>query len=390
MNKKKTAKKIIVPLIIILASFVIMKILIADRPEPKKEIRRDPGILVQVMKAEHNDIEVVIHGTGTVASAEEISIIPQVSGRIIYASPNLDVGGFFKTGELLFEIEDTDYRLALERSLSVKSKTEYELATIESQAQIARAEWARINRNNDIPPNPLVLYEPQLKSAKSTLASAVASVKQAKLDLERTKIKSPFNSRVRSENIDYGQYVKNSTSVAVLAGTDTAEISVPLSLDDISWLRVPRRAKTANGSPATVFLNIRNRQYEWQGSVLRSTGEVDTRSRMIKLIVEISDPYGLSRKDSQHPPLAVGTFVNISLKGKKLKDVFVIPRMALRDDLTIWIMDKDSNLLIKKITPVRIEKENVIVSEGINDGDLIILSNISGAANGMKLRAMEQ
>jgi RND family efflux transporter MFP subunit len=390
MLNKKTAKKIIIPLIIILASFVIMKLLIADRPEPKKEVRRDPGILVQVMKAERNDIEVVIHGTGTVEAAEEISIIPQVSGRIIYASPNLDVGGFFKTGELLFEIEDTDYRLALERSLSVRSKAEYELASIESQAQIARAEWARINTNNNIPPNPLVLFEPQLKSAKSELASATASVKQAKLDLERTKMKSPFNSRVRSENIDLGQYVKNGTGVAVLAGTDTAEISVPLSLDDISWLRVPHRAETATGSPATVFLNIRNKQYEWQGSVVRSTGEVDTKSRMMQLVVEISDPYGLARKQTLHPTLAVGTFVDVSIKGKKLKNVFVIPRMALRDDSTIWIMDKDSGLQIREITPVRIERENIIVSDGINDGDLIILSNISGAANGMKLRSMEQ
>ncbi len=390
MNKKKTVVKIIVPLSIILASFVIMKLLIADRTEPKKEIRRDTGMLVHVMTAKRNDIEIVIHGTGTVEAAEEISIIPQVSGRIVYVAPNLNVGGFFKTGELLFEIEDTDYRLALERSLSVRSKAEYELATIESQAQIARVEWARINRNNDIPPNPLVLYEPQLKSAKSTMASAIASVKQAKLDLERTKIKSPFNARVRSENVDHGQYVKNGTSVAVLAGTDNAEISVPLSLDDISWLRVPRRAEIANGSPATVFLNIRNRQYEWQGSVLRSTGEVDTRSRMMELIVEINDPYGLARKGSLHPPLAVGTFADIRLKGKKLTDVFVIPRMALRDNSTIWIMDKDSSLQIKKIMPVRVERENIIVSEGINDGDLIILSNISGAANGMKLRAMEQ
>jgi len=110
----------------------------------------------------------------------------------------------------------------------------------------------------------------------------------------------------------------------------------------------------------------------------------------MELIVEINDPYGLARKGSLHPPLAVGTFADIRLKGKKLTDVFVIPRMALRDNSTIWIMDKDSSLQIKKIMPVRVERENIIVYEGINDGDLIILSNISGAANGMKLRAMEQ
>jgi RND family efflux transporter MFP subunit len=390
MSKKKTLLKLIIPLIIILAGFGIMKILIASRAEPQKEVRKDPGIIAEVMKAEKVDTQVIVHGTGTVEAAEEISIVPQVSGLIVQVAPNLNVGGFFSEGDVLFKIEDTDYRLALDRALSAKAKAEYELATIESQARIARSEWDIINKDRNTPPNPLVLYEPQLKSAKAVLTSAVAAVGQSKLDLERITVKAPFNARLRSENIDPGQYVRTGSSVAVLSGTDTAEIPVPLTLKDLSWLSVPRHNDKKNGSSAFIHLTVGEKLYKWNGRVVRSTGEVDQKSRMMQLVVEIIDPYGLAADhDPQLPTLAAGTFVDVIIKGALLKDVFVIPRMAFRDDSTVWLMDKESRLQIKKVVPVRTEREKVIVTEGLEDGDQIVLTNISGAANGMKLRVME-
>jgi RND family efflux transporter MFP subunit len=391
MSRKTTLLKIIVPLIIILAGFGLMKVLIASRTEPKKEIRKDPGVIVKVMEAQKKDTAVIVRGTGTAEAAEEISIIPQVSGMVVYAAPNLNVGGFFRTGDILFEIEDTDYRLALDRARSARAKAEYELATIESQARIARAEWERINIDSDAPPNPLVLYEPQLKSARADLASAIATIEQARLDLERTKVKAPFNARVRSEDIDTGQYVKAGTSVAVLAGTDSAEVSVPLTLEDLSWLSVPRHGERRNGASASVHITVGSRRYEWKGRVVRSTGEVDPRSRMMQLVIEIKDPYGLKEQSHPpYPPLAAGTFVEVSIEGKMLEDIFIIPRAAFRDNSTVWIMDNDLRLHIRKVVPLRVEQETVIISEGLDSGERIILTSISGAADGMKLREMKE
>ena len=390
MSRKTKLLKIAIPLIIIFAGFGIMKFLVVKRPVPVREIKENPGVLVEVFRADKKNRHIIVKGTGAAKAAREISVIPQVSGRVTYTAPGLVVGGFFRKDEMLFKIEGVDYKLAIERAKAARANAEYKLATIESKARIAREEWGRINKDEQSRPNPLALYEPQLKNARAALASADAAVEQARINIERTEIRAPFNSRVRSENIDIGQYVTRGSSVAVLSGTDTSEINVPITADDLRWLNIPAQGENRNGPPAVVSVNTGGETYKWEGRVTRSTGEVDPKSRMIRLIVEINDPYGLKeKKETVLPALPEGSFVDVRIKGNMLKDVFVIPRAALRDNSTVWVMDSEKKLRIKKVTPLRMEKYEAIIADGIDAGDMIIKTNISGAANGMKLRQVE-
>lgn len=390
MSQKNTFLKVIIPVIVIITGAAVMAGLLRSRTEPKKEIKKDLGVLVSTVDAAKQDEEIIVRGSGTVKASQEVSVIPQVSGRITYLSPGMVVGGHFKKDDLLFRIEDIDYVLGLEQAKAARAKAEYDLATIESRADIARSEWERLNLDDQTEPNPLVLYGPQMANARAALASANAAVEQSKLALERTKVKAPFNVRVKSESLDIGQYVKSGNSIAVLAGTDTVEINVPLPPEDLHWLNIPLHGRKLNGPDALVSVNIGGRIYEWQGHILRSTGEVDPKSRMMQVVIEVRDPYGLTNKTgTAHPALVIGTFVDVRISGRMLEGVFRIPRVALRDNSTVWIMDKENKLRIRSVTPIRFEKETVILSKGLADGERIVLTNISGAANGMKFRVME-
>lgn len=379
--------KVIIPLLVVLAGAAIMIILLRTRSEPRKEVAQEPGILVTTINAVRQDKEIIVSGTGTVKASQEVSVIPQVSGRVTYMSPGLVVGGYFKKDDILFEIEAVDYVLALEQAKAAKAKAEYDLATIEGRARIARSEWDNLKMEDDAQPNPLVLYEPQMQNARAALASADAAVEQAKLALERTRVKAPFNSKVSSENIDIGQYLSPGGSVAVLTGTETVEINVPLISEDLHWLDLPPHGRDLNGPEAVISVNVGSQAYDWSGRILRTTGEVDPKTRMTQVVIEVIDPYGLSDQDgSRRPPLAIGTFVHVKIKGRKLHDVYVIPRTTLRDNSTVWLMGGDNKLIIRAVAAVRIKDETVVVNKGLESGDKIIVTNISGAANGMKLR----
>ncbi len=387
MSSREKLIKIGLPFLILLLGGMITVVMVKGRKSPEKKEKVDRGALVEIITAEKSSHQVKIHSTGIVQPRQEVTISPQVTGNVVTMSSRFTPGGFFNKGETLFEIEKIDYQLALEQAQATLAKREFELSSVESRARIARREWERLKKGQEAPPNSLVLYEPQLKDAKANLASARAAVKQAELNLSRTKITAPFNCVVRSENIDKGQYVRNGNNVAVVAGTDDAEVIVTVKLGDLQWLEVPNPTETKKSSPATIILDSGSQQYSWPGKIERSMAEVDPQGRMVRLVVSINDPYQLKEKrEEDQPSLAIGSFVDVVFQGKEMRDIFAIPRPALRDDNTVWVITPDNLLKIKSVKPIRLEREKFFIKEGIKPGDRIILTNLTGAADGMKLR----
>lgn len=381
--------KWVLPFVIILAGVGLMLLLGSWRPVAVKEAKKETGALVHVMSVSKARHQVVVEATGIVQAAREISVVPEVSGLITYVSPYFVAGGFIKKGEIMFQISDADYKLAVEQAKAKKVNAEYELSLAESRARIARAEWERIADKSDNAPNPLVLYEPQLKNARAALAAADAGLQQAQLELERTKVQAPFNCIVRSESVEIGQYVKSGSSMAVIAGTDSVEIAAPLALEELRWLDIPMQPKGGKGSPAVVTVRIGKEAYQWMGNIVRSQQEVDEKTRMVRVVIEVKEPYKLSGANQKYP-LAINTFVEISIKGKTISGVISIPKAAFREDSTIWVMDSENKLRIKNVTAVRIERESVIIGEGLGQGDVVVVTNLSGAADGMKLRTSDK
>jgi RND family efflux transporter MFP subunit len=385
MSTKSKLFKIILPLLIIVAAFIAMRLMILNRPEPKKEARENLGALVEVATVARGERQIEVQGTGSVQPRQEISVIPQISGRVVEVAPGFVAGGFFRRGEVLFRVDDADYRLAVDKAQAAMAKAEYELATMEGQARIAREEWDRLKLADGQQPNPLVVYEPQLKNARAALLSARAALGQAELDLDRTVLRAPFNALVRSEALDLGQYLRAGTSVAVLAGTDQAEIVLPLPLQDLDWLQLPRRGESGEGAAATVRLAGAGQNYDWVGRLVRTLGDVEPQGRMFRVVVEVDDPYGLQSRQAGRPELAIGSFVEVLLQGKTLADVAVLPASALRDDGTVWVMN-DTHLKIRPVDVVRRTRDEVVIGGGLAAGDQVVLTALAGAAEGMKLR----
>ncbi|MFQ5441168.1 MAG: efflux RND transporter periplasmic adaptor subunit [Thermodesulfobacteriota bacterium] len=385
MSIRTKTLKIALPFIIIIFAAGIMAGLMASRKPPEKTARKDPGALVRVIEVKKEDHRVRVRGTGTVQAARVVTLIPEVSGLVERVARGLVAGGFFKKGQLLCTIEKSDYRLDVERAEAARIRAEYQLTKIRSQAEVARRQWERINRDDKRQPNPLVLYVPQLKDAEASLKSTEAALEQAKLNLKRTELRAPFNCRVSSEELDAGQFVRAGTPVAVLTGTDEAEIDVPLSLDELQWLTIPR-GPGDGGAEALVTLKAGGKEYRWKGRIVRSLGEVDPKDRMTHVVVSVKDPYGLKVKDNKRPPLSIGAFVEVSMEGSLLTGVFSIPRRALRDGSVVWTVDGENRLRIKKVKVVRLRRDVVLLRDGFKDGDRVVLTTLSGVADGMLTR----
>jgi RND family efflux transporter MFP subunit len=388
--KKKPSRKlkIILPILILIIGFVAFNMLTKLKKAPHRQAPQQQGVLVDVIELETTDYQTVVHASGTVQATQEISLVPEVSGKVIWISPQLVSGGVFKRGELLLKIDPSNYQLAIEKAYAEIAQVQVALATERERAKVALSEWQRIEIADKGKPGPLVTREIQMQQQQANLAAAEANLKQAQLNLQRTKLRAPFNGRISQKQVDLGQYLRSGTGIGKFVGTDRVEINVPLPYSELQWLKIPPAGSREQGSAADIFLPGDN-QPRWHGTIIRSLGEIDPTTRMETVVIAVNNPSQQSATLS-YSGLSTGLFVNVQLKGKTLNQVITIPRKALRNNQRVWIVNSDNKLEIRRVAVARREKGNILVSEGLAPGEQVIITTLSAAANGMKLRPVKR
>ncbi len=387
-NLKKYALHIFIAAALVIFGILVMRALMASKPEMKKARPTVKAPIVRTIKVKTGEKTIHIQGEGTVRPVREIELIPQIAGTIVYISPALINGGIFSEGETLLQIDPRDYRLAITLAEAGVKDAESHLQLTQQEAATAREEWRQHTTSEpagDPKPSPLVAKEPQLAAARAKLSASSAELAKAMLNLERTEIKAPFKGRIAQKNVDIGQYVSPGKSLATLFSTETAQIVVPFENEKLSWFHVPGFTNGKGpGSHATVHTFLAGRQLTWPGKVVRSEGKLDERTRMINIVIEVKEPY------AKMPPLAMGLFVTVDIKGRALSNTSTIPRSALHDGSLVWTVDKESRLRFREVEVALIQGSEAIIRTGLKNGDRLVTTPITTVTNGMKVRAVPQ
>ena len=341
--------------------------------------------VVRIMEVRTSPQAIVIPGEGTVRPLREINLVPQVSGKVVALSPSMVNGGAFQRGELLVRIDPVDYRLAVTLAQARVKDAESTLKYVKAEAEAAREEW-RVH-NGDMPgagtePPPLVAKEPQLMAAQAKLEAEQANLKKARLNLKRTELRAPFNGRVSQEAVGVGQYVNAGQGLATLYATDATEIVLPLEEADLAWFHVPGFTQGDRpGAGATVRARLAGQDLSWEGRVVRTEGKLDERTRMINVVVQVEKPY------ARKPPLAIGLFVTVEIRGAVLADTTQIPRQALRQDDVVWVVN-GGRLRFHRVEVARRDGDKVLIKSGLRDGDKVAVSTLKAPTDNMAVRAV--
>ena len=235
-------------------------------------------------------------------------------------------------------------------------------------------------KSNTEPP-PLVAKGPQLAAARAKLEADRADLSKALLNLERTDLRAPFDGRLSQESVDVGQYVSTGQALATLYSTEAAEIVLPLEDEDLFWIHAPGFTPGSRiGSSATVQARIAGWEQTWSGKVVRTEGKLDERTRMINVVVRVKKPY------AKKPPLAVGLFVTVDIKGRTLPSAFIIPRSALHQGNVVWVVDENRRLRFRKVDVARLQGDDAVVKHGLEKGERVITTPLKAVADGMAVR----
>jgi multidrug efflux system membrane fusion protein len=368
----------------IVALFVFVAVaMTALRPAPVKISTPENAIAVKTQKVQATQVRLAVESQGSVLPRTRTSLISEVSGAVLEVSPQFIVGGRFEQGDTLLRLDPTDYEVALQRAEARLISVNAQLTFEQARATQAKKEWAMTGRPASEAPI-LALRGPYLAEARANVLQAEAEVKQAQQKLRRTTIRAPYAGIVSAKSVDVGQYVTVGTPLGNTFAIDFVEVRLPLTDKDLSMMEDIGFFSASTAPTVMLSATVGGVQVQWSGALVRSEGVVNELNRSRYVVVQVEDPYGVGSSLSS-PPLLVGTFVRAVLAGKKLNNVFKVPRHAMLEGNKVALVDTQSRL---RLTPVESSFGNdefYFVSAGVKEGDELIVSALGIPIDGMKV-----
>ncbi len=384
------------------------------KSKPKRAMANDDGAEAQLSKFSivsvaptrifDDHLSLDIDTTGYVVPYRQITVAAEVAGKIKMKSPLCQLGRFVNAGDLLFQIDPTDYEWELERLKALREseyaqqkELEQEVANAQRALKLAEEEVAlqdkEVKRIENLPKgftsgteldqakraklassNQRLTIQNQIdmlttRRTRIVLAERLAStqLEQAKVNLARTQIRAPISGVIVSESVEADSYVQKGTTLCVVDDTSRVEVSSNLRPDQLTFVLdqdiTSEASQTeANTSyqlpqtPVTVSYQIAGREeqaYEWQGHLSRYEGiGLDPQSRTIPIRITVDRPRensanvseGSDANRSAPPALVRGMFVNCKIKTNPRRNLILIPKLGLQPGNQVWIFHEDQSL----------------------------------------------
>lgn len=379
----KTIVKILIPVGILCVALAVTVLLVKSKKKPETKPVETKPTLVQVISAESRTETFRVLTQGTVLPRTETTLTSEVSGRILRIAPAFYAGGVFETGDVLLEIDPSNYESAVAQAEFTLEQARLRYAQEEARAEQAKKEWGSLSKNE---PSPLAMRQPQLQAEAANVEWAQAALDKAQTDLDRTTIRAQFTGMVRNTQADVGQYVTTGTPLGTIFAIDVAEVRLPVSLDQLAYLDLPTsfqgKIKAQLAPPVILSARFGGREHRWEGTIARTEGAIDLNTRMVTCVAQVEDPYSIHH-ESTGMPLTIGLFVEASIEGRTVDDVVVLPRQALRGSDRLLVVDAGNSLTTRTVSVIKSDAEQVIITDGVEPGELVCLTALEFVVEGM-------
>jgi len=369
------------PLFILLGAFALSYLLWflgQVQPDPVEELP-PPDVFVEILTPK--DFQVQISSNGTTTPLTQTVLTAEVGGEVIYRSKKFAEGASVIEGEILAKIDDTDLQLQYKNALLQLANAEVQYSLQLAEAEVAKKAWDKIG---DGVASDLTLKKPQLKQAEAFLEVAKAQVSSAAKKLNKTEIIAPYAGRIQNVNIDLGTTIIPGQPVGAMYTSSEIEITLAVKDNDLQFLSIPMDGRKLNPSEqASVVIEsfYKGKTQSWEGKLERVDGVIDPITRMINLIAVFKNDF----IETDKPNLPIGLFVEAKIDGITLKNIFEIPINSISENNEVYIVDKDNQLELRKLTILKKYSEFVIIKDGLKAGERIVTSKLSTASNGIKV-----
>lgn len=369
-----TRRPVLAAAVALLAGLALAWLLLVGRPAPAPEIpAAPPPPQVDVLVAEPGSRRLTVYSQGSAQAQREIDLVSRVAGTVDTVADSFADGAAFAAGEALVTLESVDYEIAVTAAESRLAEAKRLLAEEKGRARQARREWRDLG---NLEANALFLREPQVAAAQAAVEAASAELRRARLDLSRTRISAPFAGRILSRGVNIGQYITPGTPVARVYASAAVEVQLPLTNRQLALVDLPLGGNEEAGPEVMLSATLAGERRTWRGRLVRTAASVDPQSRVLYAIVEVPEPLAAPF------PLLPGVFVEAAIPGRPLADVVTLPRSALRNDDSVWVVDAEDRLQPRAVSVLHSGRSGATV-RGLRPGERVLLREPAVAVAGM-------
>ena len=313
----------------------------------------------------------------TIKGKQDVEIRPMVSGFI--TKLHVDEGSVVKRGQVLFTIDQVQYRAAVETAKATVATAEAALQTQELTTQNNR----ELNKRGIVSDYQLSTSENQLAQAKATLAQAKASLVNAERNLQYTEVTSPSDGIVGQIPYRVGSLVSASMATPMTTIADNSEMFAYFSMTERQLLQMIREG----GSYKDILAKMPEIQLQLiDGSIYPDSGRVETISGVIDPTTGSVSIRALF--PNAHNVLRSNSTGNVIFPNV-LPDVILVPQSAttdIQDKKFVYVVQADNTVKNTEIQVYTLnDGQNYYVTGGLKAGDKIVIEGVQAIKDGQAI-----
>jgi len=318
-----------------------------------------PPVPVTVVPVVKQNVPVYLTALGTVQALNTVTVIPQVAGRLL--SIDFTEGQPVKKGEVLAQIDPRTFQAAYDQAVSRRNQDRSLLATARSNYQRSQdPKYSQYVAKID-----MVTQKNTVAQYEAAVAADEAAIRDAKVQLDYTQVRSPIDGLAGIRAVDPGNVVTTSTALVTL--TQLHPINVMFTLPEQNLDMV--RSAAQGGTPLEVTALDRVDAHPIaSGGVLKVIdNQIDTSTGTFRLKSEFSN---------DRNELWPGQFVNVRLLVNTVDGGLVIPSQGVQrgpDGDYVYLVQGDNTVKMQSIVVAgEVGDSHVMIGSGLKVGEKVV------------------
>lgn len=382
-------RKLVLPILVLVGGFFAFSMLVATKPQTKPAENRERTWSVSATPIAYGIYEPRILTFGELRARREVNLRALVSGEVISTAADFEDGGYVKKGGVLLEIDPFTYQNQLDDARAQLKGAKAVLRERQASAKLARQEKARAQelfkkgtvskKTLDDKTTDATIKAARAEQQQSVVDRINVQVKKAKRDLTNTKMVAPFSGYLGGINAREGRVLNPNDQVGLLFDSDNFD--VVFNLSDAEYGRFLERNSEIVGRMVNIVWQVGGERIDLTARIERVGAQISQTTRGVDVFARI--------EGNLPSNLRGGAFVTVELLAQPVPDVMPIPRDAIYEGDTVYLVE-NGRLARHKIENFIDDGAQVLLKDGLAAGEMLLLTRFNEAAPGVAVNLVEQ